>query len=239
MNAAVIFAGGVGQRMRLAAVPKQFLELHGKPIIIYTLEQFDNHPDIDGIVIACLESHIAYLEKLIKKFGIEKVKAVVPGGATGQESIFNGIEKASRLFPEDTVLLIHDAVRPLITAELITENIGSVKSCGSGVTVSPAIETITVKGEFEGEVGEIITRDRCQLAKAPQSFILKDILDAHLKARAEGKNDFIDSACLMRHYGYKLHTVEGSTDNIKITTPTDFYTFRAIVEARENSQIFG
>lgn len=239
MNVAVIFAGGVGQRMRSAATPKQFLELHGKPIIIYTLEQFDNHPDIDGIVISCLESWIPYLEKLIKKFAITKVGAIVPGGSSGQGSIFNGINKAASVFPEDSVVLIHDAVRPVITPELISANIETARTFGNAVTVSPAIETITVKGEIDGEVGEILNRNRCQLAKAPQTFILKDILDAHHKAQAEGKDDFIDSASLMRYYGHKLHTVEGSSDNIKITTPTDFYTFRAIVEAHENSQIFG
>lgn len=239
MNAAVIFAGGVGQRMRSGTTPKQFLELHGKPIIIYTLEQFDSHPEIDGIVISCIEGWIPYLNKMIKKFSIEKVRAVVPGGETGQESIYNGIAKAADFFPKDTVLLIHDAVRPLINGELISANIKAVKACGSAVTVSPAIETITVKGDHEGEIGEILTRDRCQMAKAPQSFILKDIWEAHNKAREEGRNDFIDSACLMRYYGYRLCSVEGSSDNIKITTPTDFYTFRAIVEAHENSQIFG
>lgn len=128
MNIAMVFAGGVGQRMNTKTMPKQFLELHQKPIIIYTLEQFDNHPEIDGIVISCLESWIPYLEKLVKKFSITKVKAIVPGGDTGQDSIYNGINKAYELFPEDSIVLIHDAVRPIINEELITNNIATVKN---------------------------------------------------------------------------------------------------------------
>lgn len=239
MNIAVIFAGGTGQRMRLVAMPKQFLELHGKPIIIYTLEQFDNHPAIDGIVISCLEPWILYLEKLIEKFSIKKVKAIVPGGETGQDSIFNGIHKAGELFPDNSIVLIHDAVRPIIDKDLITRNIEAVDIFGNAITVSQAIETVSIKGEEDGVVGEILNRNQCQLAKAPQCFILRDILAAHKAARNEGKHDFIDSASIMKYYGHVLHTVDGSPDNIKITTPTDFYTFRAIIEAQENYQIFG
>ena len=239
MNVAMIFAGGVGQRMNSKTKPKQFLELHSKPIIIYTLEQFENHPEIDGIVIACLESWIPYMEKLLRKFSIEKVKAIVPGGSTGQESIYNGIEKCYEIFEPDSVVLVHDGVRPIINEKLISDNIRTVKEKGNAITVAPAIETIAVKTEVEGEVGEIIDRSRCEYAKAPQSFILSDIMSAHTKAREENKNDFIDSACLMRHYGHRLNTVEGSAENIKITTPIDFYTFRAIIDARENEQIFG
>ncbi|MDE6209833.1 MAG: 2-C-methyl-D-erythritol 4-phosphate cytidylyltransferase [Lachnospiraceae bacterium] len=239
MNIAMIFAGGVGQRMNTKTMPKQFLELHGKPIIIYTLEQFDNHPEIDGIVISCLEAYIPYLEKLIKKFGIMKVKSIVAGGCTGQDSIYNGIKKIYELFPEDSIVLIHDAVRPIINDELISNNIATVKKYGNAITVAPAIETITIKEDESVEVGEIINRSRCQLAKAPQSFVLKDIIEAHQKAIEENRHDFIDSACIMRNYGHKLYTVEGETDNIKITTPVDFYTFRAIIDAKENSQIFG
>lgn len=239
MNIAMIFAGGVGQRMNTKTKPKQFLELHGKPIIIYTLEQFDNHREIDGIVIACLESWIPYMEKLITKFAIQKVKAIVPGGETGQESIYNGVKKCYELFPSDSIILIHDGVRPIITDTLISDNIECVSKNGNAITVAPAIETITIKTENAGEVGEIIDRSRCEYAKAPQSFVLADIMEAHNKARKDGKNDFIDSACLMRHYGHLLHTVSCSSENIKITTPIDFYTFRAIVDAREDAQIFG
>lgn len=238
MNIAVIFAGGVGQRMNSGIKPKQFLELHGKPIIIHTIEHFEEHDEIEAIVLVCLENWIKYLEKLILKFSITKVKAIVPGGETGQLSIYNGLKKAEEIC-KDSIVLIHDGVRPIINGELISNNIKSVKEKGNAITVSPAIETITIKTEKTDQVGEIIDRSKCQLAKAPQSFYLKDIIGAHRKALSINKIDYIDSACIMRDSGANLYTVECLPDNIKITTPLDFYTFRAIVDAKENSQIFG
>lgn len=238
VNIAVIFAGGTGQRMNTKTLPKQFLELHGKPILVYTLEHFEKHRQIDGIVLVCVQDWLDYCEELLQKYHIKKVKAVVPGGQSGQESIRNGLNKAAELFPQDSVVLIHDGVRPLIDEETISKDIASVQQNGSAITVSPAIETIALRSDT-GEVGEIIERSRCQMAKAPQCFYLKDILSAHKKAQQENRNDFIDSASLMRHYGHSLFTVEGPTENIKITTPSDFYLFRALLDARENSQIFG
>lgn len=238
MNIAVIFAGGTGQRMNTKTLPKQFLELHGKPIIIYTLEHFQRHRQIDGIVLVCVEGWIDYCRELLEKYRITKVKAIVPGGETGQGSIWNGLHKAMEIFPQDSIVLIHDGVRPLIDEEIITKDIECVQKNGSAITVSPAIETIALRQD-NGEVGEIIERSRCQLAKAPQCFYLNEIVEAHKKAQGENRSDFIDSASLMLHYGHSLFTVEGPTENIKITTPSDFYLFRALLDARENSQIFG
>lgn len=239
MNIAVIFAGGTGQRMNMASKPKQFLELHGKPIIIYTLEYFQKHSQIDGIVVVCLESWIDYCENLLKKYQIDKVLKIVPGGNSGQESIFNGLEAAHQISDnEQDIVLIHDGVRPLINEALITNCIASVKKHGNAITVSPAIETILLKTE-DGDIGNILKRSECEMAKAPQCFYLNDIYSCHLKAKAAGKDDFIDSASLMQYYGYKLNAVEGPLENIKITTPADFYIFRAIMDARENLQILG
>ena len=238
-NVAVIFAGGTGQRMNTRTRPKQFLELHGKPIIVYTLEAFDRHSEIDGIVVVMLESWIGYTKELIRKFGIEKVKKIVPGGSSGQESIYNGLCAASEFYCDDDIVLIHDGVRPLVDEDTISANIRSVKERGTAITVTAAIETITMKDET-GAVGTIIDRSRCELARAPQSFRLGQILDVHNKVRREsGSAGFIDSASMMKHYGYKLYTVQGKPENIKITTPSDFYIFRAMVDARESSQIFG
>lgn len=237
MNIAVIFAGGTGQRMNTKVLPKQFLEVHGKPIIIYTLEKFDSHDDIDGIVIVCLADWTGYLDNLIEKFGIKKVKAVVSGGDTGQMSIFNGISKASELYSPDDIVLIHDGVRPVIDKEIISENISCARKNGCAVTVTPAIETIAVKNG--ATVNEIMNRQNCWLAKAPQTFKLGDIYSAHIKAQEEGRTDFIDSASLMLNYGCELYVVEGKPDNIKITTPSDYYIFKAMLDAQENSQIWG
>lgn len=238
MNIALIFAGGTGQRMNTRTKPKQFLELHGKPILVYTLEQFQRHPEIDGIILVSLESWIGYCQELIDYYRLSKVMAVVSGGDTGQASIFCGLDKAHTIYPNESIVLIHDGVRPLIDQETITKAIQCVKDSGTAVTVSPVSETITLSDGFGG-VEKIIDRSRCQLAKAPQCFRLGDIYAAHLRAQAEGYADFIDSASLMKHYDYQLYTVEGPVENIKITTPYDFYLFRAISDARENSQIFG
>lgn len=237
MNIAVIFAGGSGKRMNTVSRPKQFLELRGKPIIIYTLEQFDTHPDIDGIVVVCIESWIPFLEKQLRKFEITKVVEIVPGGDTGQDSIYNGLACARKHFAEDSCVLIHDGVRPLITQQTITDNINKVKECGNCITCIPATETFVVKQE--NDCLNIPSRADSLIARAPQSFILKDIREAHEKARAEGKHDFIDSCTMMSHYGHHMHTIIGPMENIKITTPTDFFIFRAMVEVHENQQIFG
>ena len=238
MNIAVIFAGGSGKRMHTKSRPKQFLEYQGKPIIIYTLELFDNHPMIDGIVVACVEEWIPFLEKMLKKFEINKVRKIVPGGTTGQDSIYMGLVAAKECSKgEDDIVLIHDGVRPLITEQTITDNIEKVREEGSCITCIPATETFGVTQEDGGL--EIPTRDNSLIARAPQSFYLKDILAAHEKAKAEGRNDFIDSCTMMHHYGYKLGRVIGPMENIKITTPTDYFIFKAMVEVHENQQIFG
>ena len=237
-NFVVIFAGGSGNRMHTKSRPKQFLEYNGKPIIIYTLELFDNHPMIDGIVVACLEEWIPFLKKMLKKFEINKVKQIVPGGETGQDSIYNGLVAAHDLSEvDDDVVLIHDGVRPLITEQTITDNINKVHEVGSCIACVPATETFIVN-QPDGSL-EIPTRANSLIARAPQSFYLKDILAMHEQARAEGRHDFIDSCSMMHHYGYKLGKVIGPMENIKITTPTDYFVFKAMVEVHENQQIFG
>lgn len=241
MNIGVIFAGGCGTRMNTKSKPKQFLDLNGKPIIIYTIELFDNHPQIDGIVVVCIESWIPYLKKMIRKFEITKVVRIVPGGNSGQESIYNGLCAAEDFTKErneqNSIVLIHDGVRPLITEETITANIAKVKECGSCITTVPAIETVIVDNH-DGTLA-IPKRSDCLMARAPQSFYLKDILEANRRSQAEGKTEFIDSCSLMSHYGYKLGLVQGPMENIKITTPTDYFVLRAMVEVHENQQIFG
>jgi 2-C-methyl-D-erythritol 4-phosphate cytidylyltransferase len=238
MNIAVIFAGGSGKRMNTVGRPKQFLELHGKPIIIYTLELFDNHPMIDGIVVVCIKEWIDYLKKMLKKFEITKVVEIVPGGTTGQDSIYNGLKVASMHYDSNSVVLIHDGVRPLIVEQTITDNINKVCETGNCITCVPATETFVVK-QVGTDSLNIPDRSMSLVARAPQSFILGDILSAHEQARAAGKHDYIDSCTMMSHYGHTMNTIIGPMENIKITTPTDFFVFRAMVEVHENQQIFG
>ena len=239
MNTALIFAGGAGRRMHSAGKPKQFLELHGKPIMIHTLEHFDRHPEIDAIAVVCIAGWIDYLKDLLIRFHIKKVRWIVPGGETSQESTRAGLGiLEANCDPRDTIVLIHDGVRPLITEKVISDNIAAVKEYGNAITAAPAIETIITVDENE-DVTELIDRQSCRLARAPQSFYLSDIIAMHQKAMADNYDKMIDSASLMIHYGVKLHLVEGPAENIKITTPSDFYIFKAIQEARENMQILG
>lgn len=237
-NIAVIFAGGVGSRMRSKCLPKQFLLIHGKPIIIHTLEHFQNCEKIDGIVISCVKDYIIKMSELVNAYNIDKVKKIVEGGATGQLSIYNGLVAARDIAGVDgSIVLIHDGVRPLIDETVILNNIECVKAHGSCITAGIVKETI-VEIADSGEVLNVPQRKNSRVAKAPQSFYLKDILSAHERAIKEQRLDFIDSCTMMKEYGYKLHMVDGPYDNIKITTPDDYYTMRAIFDARENAQIY-
>lgn len=240
MNYALIFAGGVGSRMNTKARPKQFLEIHGKPIIIHTIEYFEEHSEIDAICVVIVEEWLEYTKKLLGKYNIKKVKWIVKGGESALESQFIGLNaiKMSKSYSKEDVVLIHDGVRPLINEQLITNCINGVKKYGSAVTVAPAIETI-IQVNKENTVIESFPRDKCRLARAPQSFKLEEILAIHLKARKENTYDFVDSTSMMLYYGYNIHTVDGPVENIKVTNPIDFYICRALLDARENSQIYG
>ena len=240
MNIAVIFAGGVGSRMHSKEKPKQFLEMYNKPIIIHTIEYFENHPSIDAIVVVCVEDWIPYFEKLLYKFRIEKVKKVVTGGATGQLSIYNGLKDAEKIAgSERAIVLIHDGVRPLINEKVITDNIASVEKHGSAITTAVVKETILVVNDGTSTIDYVPSRKNSRVARAPQSFWLDEILAAHEKSLAEGETNCIDSCTMMQKYGHDLFLVDGPGENIKITTPEDFYTMRAILEAKENAQIYG
>lgn len=239
MNIGVIFAGGVGSRMHSKDKPKQFLEMYNKPIIIHTLEYFEKHQEIDKIVVVCVADWVNYLKELLYKFRIDKVKKIVPGGETGQLSIYNGLIAAKELAGEEkSIVLIHDGVRPLISEQLITDNIQAVKTFGNSITSGIVKETI-VEIDDNGDIILVPDRAHSRVAKAPQCFFLDDILTAHNKALKDGITSFVDSCTMMQHYGRKMHMIDGPYENIKITTPDDFYTMRAILEAKENAQIYG
>ncbi|HEO6411826.1 TPA: 2-C-methyl-D-erythritol 4-phosphate cytidylyltransferase [Streptococcus agalactiae] len=238
MNIGVIFAGGVGRRMNTKGKPKQFLEVHGKPIIVHTIDIFQNTEAIDTVVVVCVSDWLDYMNNLVERFNLTKVKAVVAGGETGQMSIFKGLEAAEQLATDDAVVLIHDGVRPLINEEVINANIQSVKETGSAVTSVRAKETVVLVND-SSKISEVVDRTRSFIAKAPQSFYLSDILSVERDAISKGITDAIDSSTLMGMYNRELTIVEGPYENIKITTPDDFYMFKALYDARENEQIYG
>lgn len=237
MNIAVIFAGGSGKRMHSKDKPKQFLLIHGKPVIVHTIEIFQYHPEIDGIIVACLEDWIPYMEEMRYRYRLDKIGKIVPGGATGQLSIYNGVKAAAEIYGIDNnIVLIHDGVRPLIDGRVISENISCVKQYGSAITCAPAQETFVLIDD-NNNISEVESRKYSRLAKAPESFWLKELLEAEEQAIRDGYTEMIDSCTLMRAYGKKMHVVECSYENIKITTPDDFYMFRALYDARENRQL--
>ena len=238
-NIAIIFAGGSGARMG-AGMPKQFLEVNGKPIIIHTLDIFEEHAEIDKIYIACKEEYIKKLEKLVKKHFISKVEKIVPGGSSGQDSIYNALSAAQQENPDDSIVLIHDGVRPCIDDKLISKVIQCTEKNGSAITCTPLFETPVISHDG-AIVDEVPPRDAFYTAQAPQSFYLGDVMDAHAKVRAvnPGYEGIVDTCSLMKSLGRDVAIVKGNRGNIKVTTPEDLYTFRAMIEYRETENVFG
>ena len=237
MVTALIFAGGTGQRMNTRSKPKQFLELHGKPVIIYTIEHFEYHAEIDNIVVVCLKDCIDELKGLLKRYSITKVSEIVPGGETGHDSIYSGLKAMKGTAKEGDIVLIHDGVRPLITGNLISENIEAVRKYGNAITSEPARESVLQSKDGEN-VDVVPDRSMMYVAKAPQSFYFTDIMKIYEMAKDHGHRS-IDSAHLLSMYNVPMHIVRSVKNNIKITEPADFYIFRALFEAIENQQIMG
>lgn len=238
-NIAVIFAGGSGARMG-SGIPKQFIEVEGKPIIIHTLELFEEHPDIDSIYISCKADYIDKLKKLIHRFMMTKVKGIVEGGKTGQDSIYNGLKAAYRSEGGDNLVLIHDGVRPCITHEIIDKNIKLARERGSAITCTKFFETpIMSKDGFL--VDDSPDRAFFYTAQAPQTFVLEEVMAAYEETRSLNPdyNGIIDTCTLMRSCGKDVYLMEGNRGNIKVTTPEDLYVFRAMLTYRENQQALG
>ena len=200
---------------------------------------FEEHSEIDGIIVVCLEEWIPYMKEMQYRYRLDKIGKIVPGGETGQLSIYNGLCAAEAVYGiDDNIVLIHDGVRPLINSKTISDNIASVKANGSAITCKLATETVILV-DRNAKVCEVPNRAACRMAQAPQSFYLKDILSLHRQAQVDGQTNMIDSCSMMRAYGKSLSVVIGPTENMKITTPDDFYTFRTLYDVRENEQLNG
>lgn len=240
MNIAIIFAGGSGVRMG-AGIPKQFLEINGKPVIVHTLKLFQYHEMIDKIYVSVLQDYIPYMKELVEEFRLSKVADVIPGGATAQDSIYNALKKAESENPEDSIVLLHDGVRPFVSYEVISNNIQSVKEKGNAITCTPCFETIMISKDGGGHVDSVPYRKETFAAQAPQSFYLKDIIAAHDAVRntPSGYENMVDACTIIRSQGIEAHMVEGNRGNIKVTTPEDVYMFRALLQYKENEQAFG
>ena len=237
-NIAVIFAGGSGIRMG-SGMPKQFLKINGQPIIIYTLEIFEDSPDIDEIYIACKEDYISKMKKYIRRYQLQKVKKIVPGGVTALDSIYNGLTAVAEENDPDSIVLIHDGVRPFIPDSIITRNIECVERYGSAITCTPMYET-PVRSDGGELIEEVIPRDVMFTAQAPQSFRLGDIKKAYEDVRSQGSTaDLVDSCSIYKKAGHDVALVRGNRGNIKVTTPEDLYLFRGLLNYKETQQTMG
>lgn len=239
MNIAIIFAGGSGVRMG-AGVPKQFLEINGKPVIIYTLQLFQYHNEIDKIYLAILEDYMDYMEDLVNEYSLSKVVKILPGGATAQDSIYHALKAAEAENPEDSVVLIHDGVRPFVSYDTISRNIAGVRENGNAITSTSCYETIIISKDGDS-VQEVPFRKETFSAQAPQSFYLKDIIAAHdyVRGLSTRYDNMVDACTICKSQGIEVHLVEGNRGNIKVTTPEDVYMFRALLQFRESQQAFG
>lgn len=222
----MIFAGGTGSRMKSENIPKQFIEVDGKPIIVRTLENFAHHQLVDDIVIACIESGMDHLRGLIEKYQIPKVSAIVPGGATGYESIHNGVLKVAETAKSDDIILICDGVRPVMTEGLITECIRLAGIYETAVPVVKSIDSVLISTDGES-CSQNLPRENVYITQAPQGYTMKKILWAHDEADRRGIVNPTSSADLMITLGEKVHIFLGERDNIKVTTPEDLYTLRS------------
>lgn len=230
MNIALIIAGGSGARMN-QDIPKQFLNVNDKPVIIYTLEAFQKHEEIDAIAVVCIEGWEKVLEAYAKQFGINKLKYIVRGGNCGQASIRNGLYKLEAEYSSKDLVLIHDAIRPLVSKEIITDCIAKTKEHGSAIAAIPCAEAML---ESENQISSRSSYPREQLKRTqtPQGFQLGEICDIHRKALNVGITESVASCTLMIEMGETVYFSLGSEKNIKLTTVEDIDIFKALLQSR-------
>lgn len=239
MNVAVILAGGRGQRMG-GDVPKQFMEVNGKPIIIHTLDVFENHPLIDAIIVVCLEQWTDKVHTMVDIYNINKVAKIIEGGDNVQQSICYGLKAAKEWcvqkaegktqVTDDCMVVIHDSVRPVINENLITTNIENARIYGNSITVAPPTETFIIE---ENGKHRLFPRKQVHIVRAPQVFPLNEILKLHEQAAHDGRLDYSDCCSLMCEYGIPFHETMGESTNIKITYPEDIILFQSLISRYE------
>lgn len=230
MNVALIIAGGSGNRMQMD-VPKQFVTIFEKPVIIYTLEAFQAHPEIDAIEVVCLDGWQETLKSYAKKYGIEKLRWVVTGGTTGQESIRNGIFSLEDVCKDDDLVVIHDGVRPLVDASVLSDVIVTCKKYGNAVSSLPYNEQI-FRMDDDISTCEYIPRETLRRVSTPQAYTFSKLLWAYKKGFSEGIGIYGSSYTntMMVDLGERLYFAAGSDKNIKLTTKEDLDTFKAYLK---------
>ena len=233
MNIALIIAGGVGARMN-QDIPKQFINVYDKPVIVYTLEAFQNHPDIDAIEVVCLEGWHDVLRAYAKQFGIAKLENIVNGGEVGQASIRNGLlDIYERHQGEDDIVLIHDAIRPMVSEEVISNNIRVCKEKGNAITVVPCTAAMLKTYDSVSSSAQV-PRDNLKITQTPQTFYMKDIIGAHEEALEKGITNSVASCTMYIELGRELFLADGSEKNLKLTTAEDIEIFKALLNAKKD-----
>lgn len=232
-NIALIIAGGVGARMH-QDIPKQFLSVNDKPVIVYTMEAFQNHPDIDAIYVACLNGWQEILKAYIKQFNITKAVTIIEGGENGQDSIRNGVYAIAQKYKEEDLIMVHDAIRPMLSADIISENIVKCKKYGNAITVIPCMEAM-LKSEDEIESTESILRNSLFRAQTPQTVSVGEAVKLHKEALEKGITNSVATCTLLLELGRKVYFARGSELNIKITTTEDITIFKALLSMQRSS----
>ena len=231
-NIALIIAGGVGNRMG-QDIPKQFLTVNEKPVIIYTLEAFQNHAEIDKIVVVCVEGWEQVLRAYAKQFNISKMTRIVPGGKNGQESIRNGVFEIEKTAHSDDLVLIHDAIRPMVSGEIISDCIDKTKKYGNAITCIPCAEAMLQTEDAESSISSY-PREKLKRTQTPQGFRVRDICQLHRDALIAGITNSVASCTLMIEMGKKVYFSKGSEKNIKLTTVEDIDIFKALLLAKRS-----
>ena len=235
MNVGLLIAGGSGNRMG-QDIPKQFMHVDGAPIIIHTMQCFQKHPDIQQIAVVCLKGWETVLQSYANQFNITKLTHIFPGGNTGMESIHNGIYGLKEAgYDEEDLVLIHDAVRPLLSQDIISSNIATCKAYGYAVTGIKCREAILESQDgFSSKTS--IPRDTLIRTQTPQTFRLGNIINAHELAKKKGIMDSVASCTLVAELNenIEMHIVPGSEKNIKITTVEDFEILKALIHTSKD-----
>ena len=233
MNIAMLIAGGKGVRTN-QDIPKQFLNINDRPVIVYTLMAFQQHPDIDVIEVVCIDGWQQVLWAYAKQFNISKLKWITTGGDNGQSSIRNGVEELAKHCSDEDMVLIHDAIRPNISQEIISGCIATCRLKGSAITVIPCAEAMLLRQDNDDNSSqEVIPRDSLARTQTPQAFSLGKLKWAHEEALKRGITNSTASCTLMIELGEEVHFCAGSEKNVKITTTDDLEIFKALLSAQK------
>lgn len=230
MNAALILAGGLDARFKMN-IPKQFVNVNNRPIIVYTLEIFQKHPEIDEIIVTCLDGWQEMVRVYAKQFNISKLKEIIPGGKDAQESTFHGLNILKSRMGKGDIVVVHDAIRPMVSEEIITDSINMCRKNGMGVAATYIMDTI-MHSQNGREGYQSINRYEIMKVQTPQAFDFTYIWDIHNKAAAEGKLGAWDNSSLLTKLGEKVFFSEGSDFNLKINTTEDVEMFRALYKMK-------